>query len=93
MNTNARTINVTKAEEESWTISVECDTDDLRVLRQVFSDAVYAKGFTGIIKWNAKSGKNTLEAANFLYHGIKSVDHVTEDMYARQQRLIAETLD
>lgn len=89
----ANIINVTRAEEESWTISVECDTDDLRTLRRVFTDAVYSKGFTGIIKWNAKSGENTLESANFLYHGIKAVDRVTEDMYARQQRAIAETLD
>jgi hypothetical protein len=64
MNTKDGTIYITKAEEDSWLISIKADADDARILRGVFTDAAREGGWSGAIVWNWDSKVSLCRASN-----------------------------
>jgi hypothetical protein len=85
------TIYISREEEESWLISIRADSDDARVLRNVFADAAREGGWTGPIVWNWKRAgfarRSTNDyAAAAMDRARRAVNRVTEDMFARQHR-------
>ena len=91
MNNKDGKIYVSKAEEESWLISIQADTDDSRVLRNVFVDAARESGWTGQIVWNWDNKTSLCRASNdrayvAMDRARRAVNRVTEDMFARQHR-------
>jgi hypothetical protein len=91
MNTKDGTIYITKAEEDSWLISIKADADDARILRGVFTDAAREGGWSGAIVWNWDSKVSLCRASNdrayvAMDRARRAVNRVTEDMFARQHR-------
>jgi hypothetical protein len=91
MNPKDGTIYISKAEEDSWRISVKADADDARILRGVFTDAAREGGWTGPIVWNWDSKVSLCRASNdrayvAMDRARRAVNRVTEDMFARQHR-------
>jgi hypothetical protein len=91
MNPKDGTIYITKAEEDSWLISIKADADDARILRGVFTDAARKHKWDGVIVWDWDSKLALCRASNdrayvAMDRARRAVNRVTEDMFARQHR-------